>query len=202
MLCPSCKSRVTTNPVRTFRSATAGRDFQLYSCDQCDLMFWEPRALDPEFYAGNKLGYAAFHYNLRKTLPFYSKPFFEVFPIKPGTLLDVGGGDGLFAGRAQEMGFDVSMIDFDEKSVETARKRGVRKAFAYSLEDFVIYCTARNLQFDIISFFEVLEHQEDLASFIINIKKILKPGGWIVGSTPNRDRMYAHITQKLDGQDT
>jgi len=186
--------------MRIYKSAAAGRDFQLYSCNECDLMFWEPRALDSKFYSGNKLNtvYVDFHYNLRKALPFQSKPFFEVFPVKSGTLLDVGGGDGLFAGRAQAAGFDVSMIDFDERSVETARKNGVYKAFAYSLEDFA----AQNRQFDIISFFEVLEHQEDLASFITNIKKLLKPGGWIAGSTPNRDRMFAHHQQKSDGQDT
>lgn len=204
MLCPACKHRVTTNSVRKFKSAAAGRDFQLYSCNQCDLMFWDPRALDSKFYSGNKLNalYVDFHYNLRKALPFNSKPFFEVFPIKNGTLLDVGGGDGLFAERAQAMGYDVSMIDFDERSVETARKKGVHKAFAYSLEDFASFCNAQTRQFDIISFFEVLEHQEDLASFITNIKKLLKPGGWIVGSTPNRDRMFARRQQKLDGQDT
>lgn len=204
MLCPACKSRVTTDSMRKFKSAAAGRDFQLYSCNQCDLMFWEPRALDPKFYSGNKLNtvYVDYHYNLRKAMPFQSKPFFEVFPIKSGTLLDVGGGDGLFAGRAQAMGFDVSMIDFDERSVETARKKGVHKAFAYSLEDFAAFCNAQNRRFDVISFFEVLEHQEDLASFITNIKKLLKPGGWIVGSTPNRDRMFAHRQQKMDGQDT
>jgi len=167
-------------------------------------MFWEPRALESIFYSGNKLNtlYVDFHFNLRKSLPFQSKPFFKFFPIKKGTLLDVGGGDGLFAGRAQAMGFDVSMIDFDERSVETARKKGVLKSFAYSLEDFVSLCKARNLQFDVISFFEVLEHQEDLESFITNIKKLLKPGGWVVGSTPNRDRMFAHLQQKFDGQDT
>ncbi len=167
-------------------------------------MFWEPRALDPKLYSGNKLNtvYVDYHYNLRKALPFQSKPFFEVFPSKGGDLLDVGGGDGLFAVRAQAMGFDVSLIDFDERSVATARKKGVHKAFAYSLEDFVSFCKARNRQFDVISFFEVLEHQEDPASFIANIKKLLKPGGWIVGSTPNRDRMFAHLQQKLDGQDT
>jgi SAM-dependent methyltransferase len=167
-------------------------------------MFWEPRTLDSKFYSGNKLNtlYVDFHYNLRKALPFQAKPFFEVFPLKSGALLDVGGGDGIFAGRAQAMGFDVSMIDFDERSVETARKKGVHKAFAYSLEDFVAFCNAQNRQFDIISFFEVLEHQEDLASFIANIKRLLKPGGWIVGSTPNRDRLFAHRQQKLDGQDT
>jgi len=190
--------------MRKFKSAVAGRDFQLYSCKQCDLMFWEPRTLDSKFYSGNKLNtlYVDFHYNLRKALPFQAKPFFEVFPLKSGALLDVGGGDGIFAGRAQAMGFDVSMIDFDERSVETARKKGVHKAFAYSLEDFVAFCNAQNRQFDIISFFEVLEHQEDLASFIANIKRLLKPGGWIVGSTPNRDRLFAHRQQKLDGQDT
>src|SRR5208283_5578889 len=34
------------------------------------------------------------------------------------------------------------------------------------------------------------------------IKRLLKPGGWIVGSTPNRDRLFARRHQELDGQDT
>ncbi len=200
--CPGCRHEVTTNFIRTFRSAVAGRDFRLYHCVRCDLMFWEPRIIEPEFYTGNKLGYAEFHCNLRKSLPFYSKPFFGLPSYKKGSLLDVGGGDGLFAEKAQEAGFDVTMIDFDEKSVQSARKRGVHKAFSYSLEDFILACKGQNLQFDVISFFEVLEHQENLELFINNIKTLLKPDGWIVGSTPNRDRMCANLTRKLDGQDT
>ncbi|MBF0506643.1 MAG: class I SAM-dependent methyltransferase [Nitrospirae bacterium] len=201
-LCPGCRYEVTSSSIRKFSSSSTGRDFQLYYCSRCDLMFWEPRIIDPHFYSGNKLGYEEFHCNLRKSLPFNSKPFFDFFPHKNGRLLDVGGGDGLFARKAQEMGFEVTMIDFDEKSVKTARKRGVDKAFTYSLEEFVLTCKARRLRFDIISFFEVLEHQEDLESFINNIKELLVPDGWIVGSTPNRDRICANLTRKLDGQDT
>lgn len=202
--CPGCTHIVDKLSIRKFYSNSTAQEYCLYLCENCKLMFWEPRKIIQELYAQQDtgFGYAELHHGLREKLPFYSEPFFKRLPQKKGMLLDVGGGDGLFAHEAQKRGFDVYMIDFDEKSVAVAKRRGIYNAFATSLEDFVRYCQAKDIYFDVITFFEVIEHQDDLELFITSIKKLLKPNGWIAGSTPNRDRFFASITRKLDGQDT
>ena len=41
--------------------------------------------------------------------------------------------------------------------------------------------------FDIITFFEVLEHQDDPKGFVSKVMRLLKPYGCIAGSVPNRN---------------
>jgi len=93
-------------------------------------------------------------------------------------------------------------MDFDEKNVRAAHSRRIQNAFAYSLNDFIDYCLSRYVRFDAITFFEVIEHQDNLHDFIGGIKKLLNAGGWIAGSAPNRDRAFANITRRWEGQDT
>ena len=59
-----------------------------------------------------------------------------------------------------------------------------------SLEEFVNFAKDKNLIFDMITFFEVLEHQDNPKKFLKNVKEILKPSGIIVGSVPNRDSYF------------
>jgi 2-polyprenyl-3-methyl-5-hydroxy-6-metoxy-1,4-benzoquinol methylase len=40
----------------------------------------------------------------------------------------------------------------------------------------------------VITFFEVLEHQDKPREFLEMVKGLLKEGGYIAGSVPNRER--------------
>ncbi|MCL5073713.1 MAG: class I SAM-dependent methyltransferase [Actinobacteria bacterium] len=200
--CSCCGSSVDAKPCRKFFSKVAEQEYSLYHCSECDLMFWMPLKIRPELYDNQAFGYIDFHYGLRKKLPYYSKAFFENIPLKRGLLLDVGGGEGLFSVEAAKKGFDTYMLDFDKKSIEMARTMGVTNAFTGSLDDFLEYCKQKNIKFDVITFFEVIEHQDNLQPFINAVQQILKPSGWIAGSTPNRERAFAEITRTSDGQDT
>jgi 2-polyprenyl-3-methyl-5-hydroxy-6-metoxy-1,4-benzoquinol methylase len=59
-----------------------------------------------------------------------------------------------------------------------------------SLEEFYEYAKEKNLKFDVITFFEVLEHQDKPREFLEMVKGFLKGGGYIAGSVPNRDGMF------------
>ena len=73
----------------------------------------------------------------------------------------MGCGDGRFLRHAKEQGFEVWGIDFDKKSVENVKSNlGIDTVFAMSLEEFHEYANEKNLKFDVITFFEVLEHQD------------------------------------------
>ncbi|MEM5782690.1 MAG: methyltransferase domain-containing protein, partial [Candidatus Aenigmatarchaeota archaeon] len=56
------------------------------------------------------------------------------------------------------------------------------------------------LNFDVITFFEVLEHQDRPKEFIETIKSMLKPGGYIVGSVPNRDSWMWRMSGRRIGK--
>jgi SAM-dependent methyltransferase len=103
----------------------------------------------------------------------------------------VGCGDGRFLRYAKEQGFEVWGIDFDKKSVENVKRNlGIDTVFAMSLEEFYEYAKERGLKFDVITFFEVLEHQDKPREFLEMVKGLLKEGGYIAGSVPNRERLF------------
>lgn len=55
-----------------------------------------------------------------------------------------------------------------------------------SLEEFSEFAKKEGLKFDVITFFEVLEHQDRPREFLERVKELLKPGGWLAGSVPKR----------------
>jgi SAM-dependent methyltransferase len=139
--------------------------------------------------------YIAFHEGLGTRLYENHKAFFKYFPSNVrGKLLDVGCGDGRFLRYAKEQGFEVWGIDFDKKSVENVKRNlGIDTVFAMSLEEFYEYAKEKNLKFDVITFFEVLEHQDKPREFLEMVKGLLKEGGYIAGSVPNREGMFIEI---------
>jgi SAM-dependent methyltransferase len=64
------------------------------------------------------------------------------------------------------------------------------------LEEFYEYAKEKNLKFDVITFFEVLEHQDKPREFLEMVKGLLREGGYIAGSVPNRERLFIEIDWK------
>jgi SAM-dependent methyltransferase len=153
----------------------------------------------PEFYESEVFeGYVVFHEDIGTRLHEWHTAFFKYFPSNVrGKLLDVGCGDGRFLRYAKEQGFEVWGIDFDKKSVENVKRNlGIDTVFAMSLEEFYEYAKERGLKFDVITFFEVLEHQDKPREFLQMVKGLLKEGGYIAGSVPNREYLFAEIGWK------
>jgi len=194
-LCPICHKELTTqNYKESYISPYNNQEYKLYECPNCDVHWWEPLKIIPEFYESEIFeSYVAFHEGVRLRLGQYHEAFFEHFPqINRGRLLDVGCGDGVFLKHAKQAGFEVWGIDFDRKSVEVARKAlNTDTIYAMSLEEFYEYAKKKKLKFDVITFFEVLEHQDKPREFLRMVRELLKEGGYIAGSVPNRERLFA-----------
>jgi 2-polyprenyl-3-methyl-5-hydroxy-6-metoxy-1,4-benzoquinol methylase len=192
--CPICYTEVEErNFKETYVSPYNNQEYKRYECPSCDVHWWEPLKIIPEFYESEVFeDYVAFHEGVGTRLREYHKAFFKYFPSNVrGKLLDVGCGDGRFLRHAKEQGFEVWGIDFDKKSVENVKRNlGINTVFAMSLEEFYEYAKERGLKFDVITFFEVLEHQDKPREFLEMVKGLLKEGGYIAGSVPNRERLF------------
>jgi 2-polyprenyl-3-methyl-5-hydroxy-6-metoxy-1,4-benzoquinol methylase len=198
--CPICYTEVEeSNFKETYVSPYNNQEYKRYECPNCDVHWWEPLKIIPEFYESEVFEcYIAFHEGVGTRLGENHKAFFKYFPSNVrGKLLDVGCGDGRFLRHAKEQGFEVWGIDFDKKSVESAKRNlGIDTVFAMSLEEFHEYANEKNLKFDVITFFEVLEHQDKPREFLEMVKGLLKEGGYIAGSVPNRERLFVEIDWK------
>jgi 2-polyprenyl-3-methyl-5-hydroxy-6-metoxy-1,4-benzoquinol methylase len=195
--CPICYTEVEErNFKETYVSPYNNQEYKRYECPNCDVHWWEPLKIIPEFYESEVIEiYIAFHEVVGTRLGENHKAFFKHFPSNVrGRLLDVGCGDGRFLRHAKEQGFEVWGIDFDKKSVENVKRNlNIDTVFAMSLEEFYEYAKEKNLKFDVITFFEVLEHQDKPSEFLEMVKGLLKEGGYIAGSVPNRDRLFVEI---------
>lgn len=124
--------------------------------------------------------YSKLHSALSSGAPTFAR-FLNLNNQKKGKLLDVGCGNGSFLKLAAKY-FDVYGLDFDQKSINLAKKSGLKNVYCTSFEEFVN--SHKNEKFDFVTFFEVLEHQTAPQSFISSIKQLLVPGGVIAGSVP------------------
>ena len=193
--CPNCRYLIAEKEYkRYFVSPKNDKRYNLYHCPQCDLEYWNPRNIDHAYYEDEAAyAYILFHRGALK-LPKWSKWFLETFnhdDAKGQTLLDIGCGNGLFLSEAKKKSYEVHGIDLDKRSIDVAKQTyGIEHVYASTLSDFVVRAKEEGLTFDLITFFEVLEHQPDPTEFLAQVSSLLNPGGRIVGSVPNRDRVY------------
>lgn len=202
--CPICDKEIILDKfLRIYISDFNNQEYKLYHCDNCEIEFWWPLKIIPEFYEKEgDIGYEFFHKGLRD-LQSGHNIFFKNLPNVKGKLLDVGCGDGIFLKEVQKYGFDVYGIDFDKKSIEIARNKfGLKNVYPLSLEDFSSYTKKENLKFDIITTFEVLEHQDNPQNFIKIVRELLTENGYFVGTIPNRDGSFIEFYRgKIDKND-
>lgn len=186
VICPVCSTKSSKGNViekYDYYNGNSPTMFILYHCPDCGVEFWNPRVISKEFYEEDKYGIYK-HSFLKKDS--YTTPFLKFPPVKNGMLLDIGCGCGEFLSEAQNIGFDVYGIDLNRNAVDTAKGKGLSNVYPVFLGDFLRMAEEKGLGFDVVTFFEVLEHQDYPLKFLTELRHLLRPGGWIAGSVPYR----------------
>lgn len=98
----------------------------------------------------------------------------------PGTLFDVGGGNGAVAAAIQQAGFDVVLVEPGRQGALNARKRGVESVVCARLED----AGFPPATMPAVGLFDVLEHIEDDRSFLRILEALLIRGGRLYLTVP------------------
>ena len=159
--CPAC-----VRPVRDAAREVYGR-YSLFACAACGLQFWEPRQMpDASWYEQMYGGRDQANMPLEP-----GHRYFLSDPLAPrgGDLLDIGCGTGNFGVTAQRAGYRVTGIELDRAAARFAKEQmGIKEIFPLSVGDFVRQSGGK--RFDIVTFFEVLEHQTEPVEFLQKVE--------------------------------
>jgi SAM-dependent methyltransferase len=115
----------------------------------------------------------------------------RLVPAQARSVLEIGCGGGGFGARLS-VGRDYLGVEPDETSAATARARVTAagaggQVVTGTVEDVV----AADRRFDLVCAFEVLEHLEDDDAALTDWVARVRPGGWLLLSTPAFSARYA-----------
>lgn len=137
--------------------------------------------------------------------PFYESRIAPIFyEIRPGSkVLDVGANGGEFMKMLKEKrGCDVYGVDVSDVAIEEAKKRGID--IIKTDGDKIPF---PDHTFDYVTLMEVLVHVHDPKKVLSEIKRVLKPRGVLLGSSPHKNlesfvwedkRMHRRYYDKLE----
>lgn len=113
--------------------------------------------------------------------------------VKTGSLLDVGCFSGVFLSHAKKRGFQCTGVEPNEDACLHVRKAQGLEVVNGSLES-ACFETDR---FSVVSIQDVIEHVPDPLRELREIFRILRPGGWLVLSTPNVKGLPQRVIKTL-----
>lgn len=99
------------------------------------------------------------------------------------TVLEAGCGEGYGAGLIAEVARRVIALDYDERTT-----RHVARGYPgiEVLRGNVAYLPLRTASIDVVANFQVIEHLWDQDGFLAECFRVLRPGGRLLCTTPNR----------------
>jgi 2-polyprenyl-3-methyl-5-hydroxy-6-metoxy-1,4-benzoquinol methylase len=188
-LCPICGELIQHGQVYAQKNGYA-----YYRCAGCGLIALHPvpdetalRAYYNHDYAVDFKQYAK---NIRRGSRIALQDMREHCPSR-GSLLEIGCSYGGFLAEARWDGWTVSGIELSEDAACYAREQYKLTVFPGDL--------GSNLSeigdpYDAVVLFHVIEHVPDPVQFLLDCRKILKPGGLLVLKTPNASSLIARVS--------
>jgi 2-polyprenyl-3-methyl-5-hydroxy-6-metoxy-1,4-benzoquinol methylase len=114
--------------------------------------------------------------------------------LEPGRALDVGCSSGAWLEVAGERGWRATGIELGATTAEAARRRGLDVRTG-TLDDVAPVLAGE--RFDLITFWDVLEHVRDPRRELALAARMLSPRGVLAASTPNIEGWYPRLTYRL-----
>jgi len=99
-----------------------------------------------------------------------------------GRMLDVGCSDGYVLKVAEELGWNAEGVDFDPQAVAYATRKGLKARLGRLADQHL-----PDDSFDLVLMSHVIEHVHHPVATLDEIRRVLRPGGMLVVTTPNAD---------------
>lgn len=186
MNCPKC-----AHPHSSVRYRLP--DYNIVQCSQCGLLYndhFPPKesqetTFSDDYYCNVQSRAFQFHgddYLKDLSVPVFKKWLSKIGDPK-GSLLDVGCGLGTFLGVARDTGWQVQGIDVSPFAAKTVTEKMGINVFNGSLVDV----PWPNGSFDVITFWDSIEHVDNPKQYLEKAYALLKPHGRLLIATDNFD---------------
>jgi len=129
----------------------------------------------------------------RKTADYLEKKLTEIEALisNKGKLLDIGAGSGAFLAFAQTSGWQVKGVEVSPEWIKYAKKNFGIKLFQGELKQ----ASFPSNSFDLVHLNHVFEHVYHPIELLIEIKRILKPGGYLIIEVPQEIYSLSELIQ-------
>ena len=109
----------------------------------------------------------------------------------PARILDVAAAQGNFSLKLAEMGYQVTWNDLRADLADYVRLKHTSGEIAYAPGN--VFDLGFDEAFDLVLITEIIEHVAHPDQFLKKIRKIVKPGGYVVMTTPNGGYIRNHL---------
>jgi 2-polyprenyl-3-methyl-5-hydroxy-6-metoxy-1,4-benzoquinol methylase len=145
-------------------------------CGTCGLGFYWPQAVGDGRFYDDLQEYEGYYIPEKEEFKIAAK-----FITSGDNVLEVGSGEGLFTGYIQCKSY--TGLEFSEKAIEKARRKGIT-LLNESLEE---HARMNSEKYDVVCYFQVLEHVPEPGKFIKDSLACLKKGGKLIIAVPSED---------------
>jgi SAM-dependent methyltransferase len=190
--CPICGD---TDPEQRYKITR----FQVLGCRSCDQVYLYPLPSPDEIKRMFAQLYTTGEGSVPELRSYYgfcyrddpSNPLVQLYESwlsklerhqKPGRILDVGCGTGLFLAAARRRGWEPFGIDDSEEATEYAREHFGLDVWVGDFADFA----AEGRSFDVITGWDIIEHAREPLELLTAMRECLAPDGLVALSTPNQ----------------
>jgi SAM-dependent methyltransferase len=215
--CPLCGA----DAVCTYEQMTGyieGTAFDIYECKDCNASFADP-LLSPESIYNHIYrqvehipGYMRYHRfaelvkrvknpldvlsNLENTYWAIRESLRKEFgKRKDINILEIGSGLGYLTYSLNKAGYEAMGLDLSKEAVEKAKKR---YGNFYEAGDLFVVAKLAGGRYDCVIMTELIEHVEDPKAFIVAALSLLKEGGKLIMTTPNKTKSYVGAIWQSD----
>jgi 2-polyprenyl-3-methyl-5-hydroxy-6-metoxy-1,4-benzoquinol methylase len=179
------------------RKILQSRDYTFVRCAHCGLAFQNPQPVFDDL--KNRYGQNYFEYELRNEENFFHLMklglrdirFFErTADLGQGKrFLDVGCATGMLLEHMRGRGWNVQGVELCRESAEYGIRTKKIDIFIGTLEQ----AGFQDSSFPVIHFSHLIEHVPDPKVFLLEVRRILAPGGYVVVVTPNISGLQARL---------
>jgi 2-polyprenyl-3-methyl-5-hydroxy-6-metoxy-1,4-benzoquinol methylase len=171
--------------------------FAFVRCSSCRLVFQNPRPVFDD--VRKRYGQDYFAYELENESNFFGLMRLGLQDIRfsfraqslapPRTFLDIGCATGMLIESLKQEGWEVRGVDVCRESAEYGIQHRGTDIFSGTLEE----ARFPDNSFSAIHFSHLIEHVPDPRGFLAEVRRVLKPGGLAIITTPNVDGFQARL---------